>query len=171
MLSFKYRACSLYLELSSRWGSAQAHPWFKEDHPANLDLNQVNAAYLELSSARATPEYAERSQTVIEAIIKAVAEQGPHGAVAAPMTDEQLVDAQLVGTVPFPKSPWLNSEPLPGSNAAPMPDVQLLGVEPLANAPGFARQRPPAAAAASGPAPEPVAPDGQVCKTRPRLCL
>lgn len=120
---------------------------------------------MELSSARATPEYAERSQTVIEAIIKAVAEQGPHGAVAAPMTDEQLVDAQLVGMVPFPKSPWLNSQPLPGSNAAPMPDVQLLELEPLANVPGFARQPPPAAAAASGTSPEPTAPEGQVCKT------
>lgn len=96
-----------------------------------------------------------------------MAEQGPHGAVAAPVTDEQLVDAQLVGVVPFPKSPWLSSQPLPGPNAAPTPDVQLLGMEPLANVPRFARQQPPAAAAASCAAPEPMAPDEQVCKTRP----
>ncbi len=54
---------------------AQAHAWFRQDHPENLDLNRVNAAYLELSSSRASPEFAERSQAVIERIIKAVADQ------------------------------------------------------------------------------------------------
>ena len=73
----------------------QAHPWFKQDHPENLNLNKVNAAYLELSSSRTSPEFAERSQAVIERIIKAVADQGARKAAAAPMTDTDLDDLIL----------------------------------------------------------------------------
>ena len=72
---------------------AQAHAWFKRDHPENLDLNKVNAAYLELSSSRVSPDFAERSQAVIERIIKAVVDQGAAKEKAsAPMTDNDLDD-------------------------------------------------------------------------------
>ena len=72
---------------------AQAHAWFKRDHPENLDLNKVNAAYLELSSSRVSPDFAERSQAVIERIIKAVVDQGAaKEKAAAPMTDNDLDD-------------------------------------------------------------------------------
>ena len=53
----------------------QAHPWFKRDQPENLDLNKVNAAYLDLSSSRVAPDFAQRSQAVIERITKAVVDQ------------------------------------------------------------------------------------------------
>ena len=53
----------------------QAHPWFKRDQPENLDLNKVNAAYLDLSSSRVVPDFAQRSQAVIERITKAVIDQ------------------------------------------------------------------------------------------------
>lgn len=56
-------------------GRVQAHPWFKRDQPENLDLNKVNAAYLELSSSRVAPDFAQRSQAVIERITKAVIDQ------------------------------------------------------------------------------------------------
>ena len=79
-------------ELSVR-AFAQAHAWFKRDHPENLDLNKVNAPYLELSSSRVSPDFAERSQAVIERIIKAVVDQGAaREKSAAPMTDNDLDD-------------------------------------------------------------------------------
>ena len=61
-------------ELSVR-PRTQAHPWFKRDQPDNLDLNKINAAYLELSSTRVVPDFAQRSQAVIKRITKAVIDQ------------------------------------------------------------------------------------------------
>ena len=91
------RACAKHLERASpaepARAHAQAHAWFKRDHPENLDLNKVNAAYLELSSSRVSPDFAERSQAVIERIIKAVVDQGAaKEKAAAPMTDNDLDD-------------------------------------------------------------------------------
>ena len=30
----------------------QAHPWFKRDFPENLDLDKVNAAYVDMAQSR-----------------------------------------------------------------------------------------------------------------------
>ena len=47
-----------------------------------LDLNKVNAVYVGLSSSRVSPDIVQRSQAVIEHIIKAVVDQDAAGMIA-----------------------------------------------------------------------------------------